>query len=205
MKVKNLIFDFGKVLVDYDVMSVMHTFFGDNKEEEEAFSQTFMCKKFTDECDLEEIPFEQIIRKAQQEHPRFSDALQYFYDHYLDFVIGEMPGMKPLLVKLKEKGFKLYGLTNWCSEVHKVMKKYDIFDLLDGYVISSEVHLLKPNPAIYRYLCNRYGLKPEECLFVDDNYANVYAAKDVGMYAVAFVGPEIYEIAVKNICFNDRT
>lgn len=199
MKIKNLIFDFGKVLVDYDFKPVMHAFFCDRKEEEEAFYNTFICKEFIDECDLEEIPFEQIIRKAQKEHPRFRDALQYFYDHYLDFVIGEMPGMKPLLIKLKERGFKLYGLTNWCSVVHKVMEKYDIFDLLDGCVISSEVHLLKPDPAIYLHLCSRYGLKPDECLFVDDKYVNVYAAQDVGMSAVAFVNSEIYEIALGNI------
>jgi len=62
-----------------------------------------------------------------------------------------------------------------------VADKYPIFGLLDGKVLSGEVHLIKPNPGIYRLLLDKYKLNAEECLFVDDKQVNVDAAIAVGM------------------------
>lgn len=192
MKIENLIFDFGKVLVDYDFMPVMNAFFKDDKVAEDGFCKLFISEDFINACDREEIPFKEIICEAQEKHPEYADALQYFYDHYVDFVIGEMPGMKDMLIWLRQQGFKLYGLTNWCSAVHKVMDKYDIFRLLDGQVISSEEHLLKPEAEIYHRLCERFGLKAGECLFTDDKVVNVEGAKAAGMHAVVFTDAVSY-------------
>ncbi len=72
------------------------------------------------------------------------------------------------------------------------MERYGIFGLLDGTVISSEEHLLKPEPEIYRCVCERFGLKPEECLFTDDKPVNVEGAKAIGMNAVVFTDAVTY-------------
>lgn len=192
MEIKNLIFDFGKVLVDYDFMPVLHRYFKENREEEAEFCKFFINQDFIDACDREEIPFRDIIENAKRDNPRFAGALQFFYDNYADFVIGEMPGMRDMLIWLKNQGYKLYGLTNWCSAVHEVMERYGIFGLLDGTVISSEEHLLKPEPEIYRCVCERFGLKPEECLFADDKPVNVEGAKAIGMNAVVFTDAVTY-------------
>lgn len=205
MEIKNLIFDFGKVLVDYDFMPVLHRYFKDDKTEEEAFCRFFINQAFIDACDREDIPFREIIENAKRENPRFEGALQYFYDNYVDFVIGEMPGMRELLEWLKSQGYRLYGLTNWCSAVHEVMRKYDIFKLLDGQVISSEEHLLKPEPEIYLRLCERYGLKPEECLFTDDKSVNVDGARAVGMNAVVFHNAMEYASDLKEYLKRDAS
>lgn len=199
MEIKNLVFDFGKVLVDYDFMVVMDAFFKGDKEKEAAFCKAFINDDFINICDREEIPFPEIIKEQQAQHPELADAFQYFYDHYVDFVLGEVAGMKDLLTWLKQQGFKLYGLTNWCSAVHEVMKKYDIFNLLDGQVISSEEHLLKPEAAIYECLCHRFGLNPAECLFTDDKQANIDGAKAIGMNAVLFTDATTYAQDLKRI------
>lgn len=190
--IKNLIFDFGKVLVDYDFKALLDTYFSD-EDECLRFNAIFTCSEFIDKCDREIIPFADIINEAKHEHPEFEDALQFFYDHYADFVTGEIPGMKAQLIRFKKEGFKLYGLTNWSSAVYTVMRRYsDLFELLDGIVISSEEHLIKPEPDIYLRLCERYGLKPEECLFADDKPINVSGAKAIGMEAVVFSTTEQY-------------
>ena len=205
MKIKNLVFDFGKVLVDYDFIPVMKAFFKDDTLREEEFRKIFISDEFIDECDREVIPFAEIIRNRQMQHPELADALQYFYDHYTDFVIGEMPGMRDMLTWLKSQGFRLYGLTNWCSRVHEVMEKYDIFKLLDGEVISSEEHLLKPQPEIYQRLCQRFGLIPEESLFADDKDVNVEGARAIGMKAVKFVDATTYARDLRQIICESNT
>ena len=184
--IKNIVFDFGKVLVDYDFLPLLNQFFGDNKEQLAKFCNVFIDQDFIDECDREDIPFEEIIKRHQQSTPEFADALQFFLDNYDNFVTGPMPGMLELLTQLKAKGYRLYGLTNWCSAVHKVIAKYPVFRLLDGRVISSEEHLLKPQPEIYQCLLDRYGLKPEETVFTDDKAVNVEGAKAVGMHGILF-------------------
>ena len=80
------------------------------------------------------------------------------------------------------------------------MHKYEIFNLLDGQVISCEEHLVKPEKEIYLRLCERYGLEPAECLFTDDRVENVEGAKSVGMNAVLFTSPENYAADVERIC-----
>ena len=60
------------------------------------------------------------------------------------------------------------------------MEKFDIFRLLDGVVISCEEHFIKPEKEIYLRLCDKYSLKPSECLFTDDRMVNVLGAKAIG-------------------------
>ena len=107
--------------------------------------------------------------------------------------------MQPLLERLKAGGLRLFGLTNWSSEVYKVIDRYPIFQLLDGRVISSEEHLIKPDKDIYLRLCDRYSLNPTECLFVDDKAVNVEGARRAGMDAVVFTTAEAFEKFIGNI------
>ena len=190
--IKNLIFDFGKVLVDYDFLHTIRHLFA-SEEDLREFSALFTNAEFIDRCDLEETPFLDIIREAQDEYPRYRTQLQAFHDHYAQFVTGEIPGMRDLLLRLRAEGFRLYGLTNWCSKVHEVMKTWDILTLLDDRIISSEEHLLKPDVAIYLRLCQKFGLHPEECLFTDDKPVNVEGARKAGMKGIVFGDSAQYE------------
>lgn len=190
--IKNLIFDFGKVLVDYDFFHTIRRYF-QSEEELQEFGVLFTSIEFLNQCDKEEIPFLEIIRQAQREHPKFEFQLQKFYEEYTQFVTEEIPGMKTLLQKLREEGFRLYGLTNWCSKVHEVMKEWDIFSLLDGEVISSDVKLIKPDVAIYHCLCDKYALNPAECLFTDDKAINVEGARLAGMQGIVFQNAEQFQ------------
>lgn len=189
--IKNLIFDFGKVLVDYDFEAFIRRQF-DNIEEAKEFAHHFMAQGFMDTCDREEKPFAEIINDVKDEYPQFAPQLQIFHDHFSNIVTGEVEGMYELLSVLKQMGFRLYGLTNWCSKVHETIAQYGIFSLLDGMVISSEEHLIKPELAIYERLLRKFGLKAEECLFTDDKQVNIDGAKAVGIDATLFTTAEGY-------------
>ncbi len=196
--IKNLIFDFGKVLVDYDFSHIIDPLF-DNDTDKKEFYTFFASLDFVNELDREVTPFLEIIQRKQQEYPKYTEQLQVFYDKYVDFVTGEVPGMKELMTDLKSQGYKLYGLTNWSSKVHEVMKIYDIFDLLDDQLISSEEHLIKPEPEIYERLLEKFDLKAEECVFTDDKAINVEAAINVGLRGIVFHNTEQYARELKAI------
>ena len=194
--IKNLVFDFGKVLVDYSFDMIVDTFF-DDPEELKAFKSVILAPEFIDKCDKEDIPFKDIVREAQASYPQWKSQLQQFHDNYLNFVIGDVPGMRDLMHRYRRMGYKLYGLSNWCSVVHDVIRKFEILQILDGYVVSSDVHLIKPDAAIYRCLCDRFNLLPEECVFADDKLPNVEGARAVGMKAILFKNVAQYEEELK--------
>lgn len=191
MQVKHLVFDFGKVLVDYDFMRVIRSYFN-NDADLKAFCTIVLSDDFMNRCDKEDIPMEQILQQEQQKYPQYAAHFQLFYDRFQNFILGEMPGMFSLLQQLKARGYSLYGLTNWSSTVYGVLQKYEIFSLLDGWVISSEEHLIKPDVAIYHRLCEKFALQPQECLFTDDKLVNIEGAIRAGMYAVHFTDAATY-------------
>lgn len=196
--IKNLVFDFGKVLVDYDFFHTIRQYFQTEADVQE-FAELFTSMEFLNRCDMEEEPFAEIIKDSQRRYPKFEVQLQKFYDNYPEFVTNEIPGMRDLLTQLRSEGYKLYGLTNWCSMVHKVMQKWDILTMLDGRIISSEEKLIKPDVAIFQRLCDKYGLKPEECVFTDDRASNVDGAVRAGMRGIVFENAEQYESELRNI------
>lgn len=194
--IKNLIYDFGRVLVTYDFEHISSFGFA-SEEDLQAFVNIVSDPAFVRRCDLELIPFEDLIREMQHTYPQWKEQWQLFYDRYLEFVTGEMPGMHAYMTELKARGYKLYGLSNWCSTIYRVMNEYKIFNLLDGFVVSSDYQVVKPDPAIYRILLDKYDLKAEECVFADDRADNVEAAQQVGMQAIVFTTTEAYKEALE--------
>lgn len=194
--IKNLIYDFGRVLVTYDFEHISSFGFA-SEEDLQSFVNIVSDPAFVRRCDLELIPFEDLIREMQHTYPQWKEQWQLFYDRYLEFVTGEMPGMYAYMTELKARGYKLYGLSNWCSTIYRVMKEYKIFNLLDGFVVSSDYQVVKPDPAIYRVLLDKYDLKAEECVFADDRADNVESAQQVGMQAIVFTTTEAYKEALE--------
>lgn len=190
--IRNIVLDFGKVLVDYDFMPVLRQIIPD-KDKLAEFGRLFASQEFIDICEKEDEPFYDIIQNMRRKHPQFSDELEEYYYRFPEFVTGEVPGMKDLLMRLKNEGYKLYGLTNWCSCIHTTLKQYDIFNLLDGMIISSDEHLIKPDLAIYQCLCQRYALTPSECVFTDDKQRNIDGAIKAGMHGILFRDARQYE------------
>lgn len=192
LTIRNIVFDFGKVLVDYDFMPVLRQIIPDEERLAE-FGRLFATQEFIDLCEKEDEPFHDIIQRMRVRYPQFDAELEEYFHRFPEFVTGEVPGMRQLLLQLKSEGYHLYGLTNWCSCIHTTLKQYDIFNLLDGMVISSDEHLIKPDRAIYECLCQRYQLNPSECVFTDDKPVNVNGAISTGMYGIVFRNAQQFE------------
>lgn len=189
---RNLVFDFGKVLVEYDFVDFFRRLIPDARrcmQLASIMTDDETLRRF----DREEKPIEELVKDLISENPAFEDEIRLFAERYPEIITGEMPGMKELLVRLKGEGFSLYGLSNWCSKVYVTMGQYDIFQLMDGYVISSEEHLVKPEAEIYHRLYEKFGLKPEECIFADDKQENIEGALRTGMRGIVFENAAQYE------------
>ena len=196
--IKNLIFDFGKVLVDYDFEAFFRHYIPDTARRR-AFTPVLYNEEVQHLLDREEQPFDNIIEDLVRKHPAFEPEIRIFQQHYCELVTYEVAGMRELLARLRQEGYRLYGLTNWCRKVYHTMEQYGIFRLLDGQVISSEEHIIKPEPGIYHTLFNRFGLVPEECVFTDDRPENIEAGRALGMEGIVFRHTAQYERELRDI------
>lgn len=136
-------------------------------------------------------PFAEGVKELQTEHPEWAEAIAIYHTRWVEMMGGEVAGTADVLRRVKAAGYKIYGLTNWSAETFPMIRDtYPVFQEFDGIVVSGEEHLLKPDAAIYRCLLERYALRAEESLFIDDNRDNVAAARAIGMEAVRFENAE---------------
>ena len=200
--IKNLIFDFGKVLVDYDFEAFFRNYIPDT-ERCQAFTPVLFNEELQQLLDREERSFEVIMEEVIEKNKEFEPEIRFFNEHYPEIVTNEVEGMYELLTRLKAEGYKLYGLTNWCSKVYLTMAQFPIFKLLDGQIISSEEKFIKPEPEIYQRLFTKFNLKPEECVFADDKAVNIEGGKRLGMAGIVFTDAKQYERELrKYLAFN---
>lgn len=190
--IKNLIFDFGKVLVDYDFEAFFKKYIPDINRCK-AFTPVLYNEDIQRLLDREAKPFDEIMEEIIGLNPCFEQEIRMFNEHYTDIVTEEVNGMRELLTRLKEEGYKLYGLTNWCSKVYQTIEKYEIFKLLDGYIISSEEKVIKPEAEIYQRLFSKFNLNPSECIFTDDKEENIIGGEHLGMKGIVFKNAVQYE------------
>lgn len=190
MKYTTIIFDFGKVLVDFDYEAVVQRLFP-TPELYKLFGRRFCSAEFIRVCDLGNKPLLDIVRELICIAPEYESVFEKFDPEGRDLVTGEIPGMRELLGELKERGVRLLGLSNWSSMVYPIMKRYDgLFSMLEDSLISCEEHMVKPDLCIYERLVEKFGLKVDECLFVDDNPVNIAGAKAVGIEEHIFTTTE---------------
>ncbi|MBQ4902395.1 MULTISPECIES: HAD family hydrolase [Alistipes] len=91
-----------------------------------------------------------------------------------------------LVGELKRAGYRLYVLSNMSREFIDCLRRFPVYALFDGEVVSCEEGTVKPEPRIYEILLGRYGLDPAETLFIDDRPANVAAAEALGIRGFGF-------------------
>ena len=186
--IRNIIFDFGAVLLDWNPHYLYDPYF-DSVEKADWFLSNICTQAWNTLQDAGRSCADGTAEKVA-EFPEWEKEIRMFYGQWGKMMNGEIPGMRELVKDLKDKGFRLFGLSNWSAETFKTVSDAPILDLLEGYIVSGYVGLIKPGPEIYRLLLDRYGLKAEESLFIDDNPDNVAGAEAVGIQTILFKGRE---------------
>ena len=124
-------------------------------------------------------------------YPHFEPEIRAFWERWSEMVPGPIEGTVAILAELKQRGTPLYALTNWSAETFSLARpRFPFFDWFDGIVVSGEIGLVKPDARIYRHLLDQFGLRAEDCIFIDDSPANVAGADAVGITGLHFTSPE---------------
>ena len=184
MKIQNIIFDFGGVLIDWNPIYLYGNVF-ETEEEMKHFLEN-VCRYEWNVLQDAGRPLSEATTLLQKEHPEFSEQIAYYYGRWEEMLGGTIDENVKLIKPLKKR-YKLYGLTNWSAETLPIaMERYSFFKDLDGIVVSGDEKIVKPNPEIYEILLDRYNLDAESSLFIDDNADNIETAKKIGFKTVHF-------------------
>ena len=183
--IKNIIFDFGGVLLDWNPRYLYKSYFNNDQEMEH-----FLADICNGEWNIKQDagrPFAEAVKELQAKYPEYAEAIQMYDDDWEKMLKCELPESIDLLKELKSMGYGIYGLTNWSAEkIGYAFANYSVFSLFDGIVVSGVEKVVKPDRKIYEILLERYSLKPGECVFIDDNQDNVDMAKVLGINAIRF-------------------
>lgn len=184
-KIQNVIFDIGAVLIGFDWDAYMAHLF-DDEQTREAVTAAMWHNDDWHELDRGAISLDEVLALFTENAPEYAGAIREAL-----YRLGEAPTRQPYAIEwveaLKARGLRVYYLSNYFEFLMKEAPQVlDFIPHMQGGVFSCQEHLLKPDPAIYRVLCDRYGLEPEECVFIDDTQINVDAARAFGMQAIRF-------------------
>lgn len=187
--IKNIIFDVGKVLVEYDPDTYVEKR-GYSKEEQEIVLNAVFRSAMWLEADRGPIGTKELIEGFVANAPEHEELIRDAYGH-AEETVWEMPYTMEWVKDLKERGYRLYVLSNYGKDLLERTRKHMPFlPYMDGVVFSHVCHLMKPEWEIYKHLCDTYGLLPSESVFLDDNAENIEAARNYGIHGIQFMGYE---------------
>lgn len=184
--IKNIIFDFGGVLADWNPHYLYDAYFGDA-----AKTDWFLANVCTPDWNREldaGKPFSVGVEERVEKFPEWEKEIRMYKSEWSQMMGEDISGMMDFIKEIKSAGFNVYGLTNWSDETIWAMEHF--MKELDGTIVSGREKVAKPDLEIYRRLLARFSLKAEECIFIDDNRQNLDAAAELGIKGYLFTGPE---------------
>jgi len=188
--IKNIIFDLGGVLIDWNPKYMY----------KKIFSDTDQCNWFIENICTNDWNEQQdggrLIQDANKEliekYPEHKENIEAYYTRWEEMLNGPIEGTVSIFKELKDnKNFNIYALTNWSAETFpRALELYDFLHWFDGRLVSGEENTRKPFKEIYDLILNRFNLIANETVFIDDNLRNIKAAEEVGIKSIHFLNPE---------------
>ena len=190
--IRNLIFDVGNVLLEYRWFDLLTKDYGLSAEEANRIgNEMFEPDLWGVELDGGKITLDEAILKYGEMYPQDITVIEWFLRNG-ELMAVKRPEIWEKIARLKEKGYKIYILSNYSKELfEKHTKDAAFLKVLDGGIVSYQVKEIKPYRRIYELLLNKYDLKAEECLFFDDRADNVEGARNLGIQAVQVTSREM--------------
>lgn len=177
---KNIVFDLGGVLFARDKnksTQEFHDFF--------SFVRSEQMPLFWEDYDRGVSTLAEVTETLCSMNGCSHEKCESFLRQSIDMQETVKP-TEQLIVDLKAAGYKLYVLSNMSQDFIAFLRRFPVYGLFDGEVVSCEVSTVKPEPRIYEILLDRYALEPAETLFIDDRQANIIAAESLGIHGQLF-------------------
>ncbi len=196
--IKNIIFDFGNVLVEYNIKEFMLGK-GMGPEMIKRIMKASIMGPYWDEFDRGALTEEEAFAGFASIDPEIEKELHIVFDN-ITGMLTKRDFAIPWIKELKAAGYKVYYLSNYSKKAFdECADSIDFIEYMDGGVLSHRELMVKPNPDIYKVLIDRYKLDPKECVFIDDTPVNVEVAEKLGMKGIVFTSKEQAEGALKEI------
>ena len=192
--IKNIIFDIGNVLASFRWKDLFKDLGFTGEKFDRIAAATVLHPTMWNEFDRSLMSDEEIIAKCVERAPEYEQEIRLIFTK-TELLIEEYTYSYNWIQNLKEQGFKVYLLSNYGKTSFEAARDHGRLSFLpavDGGVISYEVQMVKPEPAIYKNLLEKYNLVAEECVFLDDKTENIEAAKALGFHGIVV---ESYEQA----------
>jgi len=185
---KAVLWDFGNVIVRWNPRTLYEKIFPDPVQRDRFLSEVCTLEWHTPtDCGL---TFTENCARLIAIHPHHEAEILAWRDRWSEMFSGPIAETEAAMAELQARGVPQYGLSNISHEtLASTLTMSPAFAHLEGYVASGLEGVMKPDPAIYRLCCDRFGLAPAEMLFVDDSARNIAAARDLGFATHHFGDP----------------
>ena len=188
--IKNIIFDIGNVLAHFRGDNLLQDLGLSGEALETVANATIRSGAMWNEFDRSVIPDEEVIAGCVAKAPQYEKEIHMLFDN-IRYIAKEYPHAQEWIKSLKAEGYRVYLLSNYGRTAFEATsKELGFISLVDGMVISYEVKYVKPEPEIYQALFDKYNLKPDECVFLDDREENIRAAESFGMHGIVVQSKE---------------
>ncbi len=184
----SVVFDLGGVLVDWDPRNLLRKVMPGR----EAEMETILAEVLNHDWNLARDhgdSWSDAMADLVVAHPQWADVFRAYDERWAETLAGSHEDTVAVLRELHERKVPLYALSNWsAAKFPHAEERYEWLDWFEGVVVSGRVKLAKPDPAIFHYLLDTYGLQSEDILFVDDHEPNIVAARALGIETHLFRG-----------------
>ena len=185
--IKNVVFDFGQVLVRFDPAYMVGCYVSD-REDAAMLSEVIFDRLYWDRLDAGTITDEEVIEGCRSRLPeRLWEVTERIYYNWL-YHLPEIEGMRGLLERLKARGVRLCLLSNISTMFASHADEISILSYFDHCIFSATCGCVKPSADIFSHLCRTCDLDPEETVFVDDSAINIAGAESYGIRGYLFDG-----------------
>lgn len=188
MSIKNVVFDFGQVLVYFQPSYMVGAYVSDEADKA-LIEEVVFDRLYWDRLDSGDISDKEVVSAIKTRLPeRLWDVSEKIYYSWI-YNIPEIEGMSELIDRIKNRyNVKVYLLSNISNYFASHSEEIPILKKLDGCVFSAPIGIVKPNREIFEHLCKAYKLSPEETLFIDDRLDNIEGALRCGLKGYIFDG-----------------
>lgn len=196
--IKNIVFDMGKVLVDYDEDKCVNYYVEDEMDRYRVKTEVFVSPEWV-MLDMgvltEETAMPRILKRLPE---RLHETAKLCMDNWHLHCMETVQEFVPLIHWLKEQGFSVYLLSNASTRLPQCYRDViPAWELFDGIIFSATEKVMKPQRQIYERLFEKFDLNPAECYFVDDLQLNIDGAKACGMDGYCFADRDVEKLKVK--------
>lgn len=187
-----VVFDLGNVLIEWDPQPAIAAGVGETRAREFLTNGDFDFGAWNHRQDAGRT-FAEAEQEATATYPHLSKEIRSYRENFAKSLRGPIDGTVEILKQLHAAGIPLVALTNWSAETFPIaVDTFDFLDLFEDIIVSGEEGVAKPDPEIFEELADRVRHlgSLDDCIFIDDKLANVQAAAEAGMDAIAFTTPE---------------